>query len=301
MACGGEDSLSTAPALLYSCRSEHHDVFVYQSGTTRYLTFESGAWACNQTAIDVEDSRYLVGDYRHALVAAAAIHGVPTRVLCLGVGGGAIPMAVREAFPATTVDAVDIDADVIGIARDWFGLAGNDDGGLLRVHTADARDFLRRACAEGRRWDVILQDVFDQHYIPAHLMTVEFYRELTAVLDEGGLVAINSFAQGQLYERELATYAEVFGGLFEISAGDHNRVVVAYPMAMPGDTGIYTNLRSHGDGLMRVGISVEAMAAQFRPAPWPPEDIRPLTDEDRRCSNLARLRRSAAGCVSDGE
>src|SRR5258706_5474878 len=205
---GPEGSTSLEPALLCSARSAHHDIFVYQAGPNRWLTFDPTDAALEQSAIDANDPRRVIGSYRHALIAAVALHGAPTRVLCLGVGGGSVPMAVREVFPTARVDAVDIDDEVIRIARDWFGLSGDD--GLLRLHTADARSFVRRACAQGQRWDVILQDTYDRHYIPPHLMTAEFFRELGAVLDAGGLAATNSFAHGHFHDRELATHAEAF-------------------------------------------------------------------------------------------
>jgi spermidine synthase len=233
----------------------------------------------------------------HALVAAAAIHGACRRVLCLGVGAGVVPLAVLDAFPHAVVDAVDLDPEVIAVAREWFCLS-RGEGERLRLHVADARSFLRQARSTDLRWDVVLQDVFDRDYVPADLMSTEFLRELGAALDERGLVAINTFGQGVLHARELATYAQAFAAFFEISAGS-NRVIVAYPGPMPDDAVVYENLRGHAAALRHVGIDAEVIAAGLRPtADWP-EDTLPFTDASIQEPGLAALRRSAINNPGD--
>lgn len=282
------------PTLIRSSRSAHHEIFVYQSGTSRYMTFRPEAAAPRQARIDVTDPQRVVAGYTQAFVAATAMHGQPKRVLVLGVGGGILPSAVREAFPQATIDAVDIDEEVIAIARELFGLSCGDDG-RLHLHAADARNFVREAHARGDRWDVVMHDVFDSEYVPAHMMTTEFFGEICAVLEEGGLVAINSHAQGELHTLELATIAASFANFFWISVGAQNRVIVAYPTSRPEDAVVFTNLSRHKEALRRVGVDASAIAGQVWEPRTPPDAALALTDESSRSSRLATLRRAVLG------
>ena len=279
--------------LLFRTRTAHHDIYVRQRGSVRYLSFEPGVQAPCQAKIDLNTPATLEGDfeYAQALASAVALHPEPTRVLCLGVGGGAVPQALRCVFPGATVDAVDIDKTVLDVAHEWFGLRDDD---RLRLHACDARSFLRRAGAQGLRWDVVLHDAFDRHYTPAHLMTVEFYRELSAVLGEGGFVAVNAFAQGELRDRETATFGEVFADYFQIGVVA-SRIVVAFPSPRPSAEVMWATLLRHDSALARAGLDVQDLALRMRSADALAADVRPLIDDDRDCPELARLRREATG------
>ena len=280
-----------APVLIHTARSAYNEIYVYQKGPHRYMTFRPEALAPRQSTIEVENPLHAVTPTSQAHLTGAAIHGNPRRVLVLGVGAGVVPLALREAFPQASIDAVDIDAAVIAIGREWFGLS-RSSGERLRLHAADARSFVRQAHAEGRRWDVIVHDAYDRDYIPAHLMTVEFFRELCSVLDEGGLVTINSYAQGELHARELSTYAVTFADMFQVLPGHLNRVVVAYPRAKPKDDILFANLLGHAHALRRVGIDAAAMAAQLRPIKVQFDEALVMTDDAMLSPELLTLRRS---------
>jgi len=225
------------------------------------------------------------------MVTAAAFHAAPTRVLCLGVGGGAIPRVLRKVFPSATVDAVDIDEEVLWTARTWFGLDA-DDG--IRLYAEEARDFVRCASAKGLRWDVVIVDVFDHQYIPAHLMTVEFLRELGNVVADDGLIVSNHFAVGRLRDLESRTCAEAFGSFLEFPSENTSRVVVAHHGAMPQIDVIHANLRSHADSLNRAGVAPERAVSRLRVAGGWPEDTVPLTDATGQCPDLAQLLKQAS-------
>jgi spermidine synthase len=129
----------------------------------------------------------LTGNYWDAFLVdpQAALGRPPRRVAILGTGGGTTARAYQRYFPATTVDAVEIDGELLDIGRRWFGLR---PGPRLRLHAQDARPFLR---ASGGGYDAIFVDAYRQPYIPFYLTTEEFFALVRKRLAPGGVVAIN--------------------------------------------------------------------------------------------------------------
>src|SRR3954454_8093288 len=95
--------------------------------------------------------------------------GPPGRVAILGTAGGTVARAYAHFFPATRIDAVDIDGALFGIGRRWFGLTPRPQ---LRTIAQDARPFLRET---KQRYDTIFVDAYRQPYIPFYLATREFF------------------------------------------------------------------------------------------------------------------------------
>lgn len=73
--------------------------------------------------------------------------------LILGLGGGSVARQLRRLAPDAHIVAVELDPDVVAVAREAFDLDRLD----LEVITDDALAVLRR---EGRRFDAIFEDVF---------------------------------------------------------------------------------------------------------------------------------------------
>lgn len=53
--------------------------------------------------------------------------GAPT-ALVIGLGGGALPMALRRMYPRVRVATVELDPEMAGIAKEHFGLKESSDG-----------------------------------------------------------------------------------------------------------------------------------------------------------------------------
>jgi spermidine synthase len=130
---------------------------------------------------------WLTGQYWDAFLVdpVAALGRAPARVAILGAGAGTTARAYQHFFPATRVDAVEIDGELLKMGERWFDLRPSP---RLRLYTQDARPFLRRA---GPRYDAILVDAYRQPYIPFYLTTREFFAEVRARLTRGGVVAVN--------------------------------------------------------------------------------------------------------------
>jgi spermidine synthase len=130
---------------------------------------------------------YLTGGYWDdflILPFAAASIEPPRRVAILGDAAGTVARAYGHFYPATRVDAVEIDGALTSIGKRLFDL----HGARLHLYTADARPWLRATSA---RYDSIFLDAYRQPYIPFYLVTREFFASVRAHLNAGGTFIVN--------------------------------------------------------------------------------------------------------------
>jgi len=149
------------------------------------------------------------------------------RILILGLGGGSVARLARAIAPEAEIVGVELDAEVVRLARAHFEL----DGLALRVELADAREWLASEVRRGtraRRFDAVLEDVFigrgdavhkpDWIPEPAHV-------HATQLLERGGVFVSNTLDE---HVRVAAGLRASFAKLVEIQVVDYdNRVLVA--------------------------------------------------------------------------
>jgi spermidine synthase len=116
---------------------------------------------------------------------ASGSGGPPRRIAILGTAGGTVARAYARYFPATRIDAVEIDPKLFEIGRRYFGLTPRPQ---LHEYAQDARPFLRVSRA---RYDSIFVDAYRQPYIPFYLTTREFFALVRRHLAPGGTVIVN--------------------------------------------------------------------------------------------------------------
>jgi spermidine synthase len=163
-----------------------------------------------QSYVDVDDPRALHFEYIRRLasvVDTAAPPGQPLRVLHLGGGALTMPRYVAATRPQSTQRVVERDAELIVLIRRELPLPRGAD---LRVRAADGRAALEEAA--GRRYDMVITDVFGDARVPGRFATSEFAAEVARVLDTGGRYVAN-LADGAPLEytrRQVATLRTVF-------------------------------------------------------------------------------------------
>ena len=143
-------------------------------------------------------SDVLAQEYLKAIAAQALGHlrlrapSQPPRLLCLGGGGGSLPLFLAALVPQACVDLVEIDSVVVAAARHCGFDAAAAALGNVRVHVAAAQDFF---AAEARPvYDVVVVDSFDDaDGVPAALLEPPFLAQLrTHVREDGGAVLMNT-------------------------------------------------------------------------------------------------------------
>jgi len=150
------------------------------------------------------------------------------RILILGLGGGSVARLARALAPDAEIVGVELDAEVVRLARAHLELDELD----IRIELADALTWLEKAHLDreiGRgRFDAVLEDVFigrgdDVHkpdWIPepAHQMA-------RACLRGGGLLVSNTLDE---HARVARAMRRGFASLVSIEVEDYdNRVLVA--------------------------------------------------------------------------
>ena len=179
--------------LIHEVRSEFSHIRVKDRGSLRTLYFvrDSGEEVV-ETAMDLRAPHILQVAYTRTMFASFLLKPRQESCLIVGLGGGAMVHFLNHFFPDLTVDIVEIDPAVVGIARDYFGTR---PGPRTRIFTEDAFSYIKRTTD---RYDVIYMDAFlkpseatDVTGVPRHLQTVAFFKSLQTRLKEDGLVIFN--------------------------------------------------------------------------------------------------------------
>ena len=236
--------------VLHEERSVYTRIIVEDERNLRCLKFTLVRENSRQTCMDRNNPKRLVFDYAKMTLSALLLKPDPKRILIIGLGGGTLPMALRDILPSTVIDTVEIDEAVVRVAKRFFDFAEDDQN---RVYVQDARVFGKRAALRGEQYDLIILDAFDGEYIPEHLMTIEFLGEMRDLLSDDGVLVANTFASSKLYDYESATYAEAFGGFLNFRLPTSGNRVILVPQAKldidartPLDR---KNLRANADAL----------------------------------------------------
>jgi spermidine synthase len=144
----------------------------------------------------------------------------PRRVLLLGLAAGSVGRAVRALHPAAEIVGVEVDREVVRLARRHFGL---DRLGIELV-VADALDYLRR---ERRFFDLIVEDLFvgtSRSVRKPEWLLGEGYRLIRNRLRPGGYVVSNTIHEMPSVVRAMRPFG---GRVVSLDVRGHwNRVTV---------------------------------------------------------------------------
>ena len=205
---------------IHSERSLYRNIMVTDEDGLRCLTFRRLGTGDRQTCYRISAPKELVFPYAKMMVGALYLNPNPARILIIGLGGGTLPMTLRDMLPDAQIDVVEIDPAVVKVARTFFNFK---DDAKMAVFESDGRVFVKRQMKTETKYDLIMLDAFEDDYIPEHMLTKEFLTETKSLLTPQGVLAANTFSSSRLYPYESATYTAVFGPFYNLKLA--NRVI----------------------------------------------------------------------------
>ena len=204
--------------VLARVRSPYNDIFILQAGDHREMWFQGESGLFLQSRVDVKRLLVPVLVYSQMALAALLFRPPPQTILIIGLGGGVLPNCLKACFPEAWIDIVEVDSQVIQLARKYFFLKETE---RVRTYAEDGRVFLDR-CAPGR-YDLVYLDAFKSGSVPFHLKTRQFYQSIRRVMAPGGVVVSNLYGlSNSLKPSDEKTFARVFPQLYFFE--DPNRV-----------------------------------------------------------------------------
>lgn len=267
-------ALAAAPKLLHSERSLYREVLVYETDGVRCMCFTRNCRVGRQSCMDMKRPDRFALNYTRMMMGALYLQPAPRSVLIIGLGGGTLPRALMKVLPNATIDTVEIDPAVVRVAKQYFDFKPDE---RVSVAEQDGRVFVKRAIRQQRRYDLIMLDAFDHEYIPEHLLTQEFLREVKTLLAPGGVLAANTFSSSRLYDHESMTYASVFGTYFNLKK--ENRVIFAVNGPLLDQGRIRANSAIHREQLAAFDVHAAFLLPLFSTrADWN-KQARVLTDQ----------------------
>lgn len=214
-------------------RSQIHQITIEDSGGTRTLHFGDTIQSSMALA-DHSGGGLEYVDFFHLPLTLRSFIG---RTLFIGLGGASGPRQFLHDYPTMKIDVVEIDPEVVRLAREFFGF---ESGARCAVHETDGLTYLERS---RRRWDLIVIDAYSTErgdlVVPEELTTPEFFALCSRRLSDDGVVVFNCAASPD--ERLTREIHEAIGQVFrcqiafEAGTGE-NTVMIASAAALESRT-----------------------------------------------------------------
>jgi len=185
-----------------------------------------------QSGIYRDGSNELVFGYTQKMADIVSAAPAKESVLILGGGAFTLPQYLAEKYPSTRIDVIEIDPELVLIARKYFAYK---DPANVQIITQDARTFLN---GNTKQYDIVLVDVYNDTLIPFTLATYEYTEQLRRAVKPSGLVAVNIIASdrgacGQLLAGIHAAYSRRFPVSWAYPISDNSlavrqNIIIAY-------------------------------------------------------------------------
>lgn len=184
--------------------AEHQSVDVSESEGIRYLhlgsdTVQSAMRLSNPTALEL---RYTRGVMMLLLFAPEA-----KTLLGLGLGGGSLARYIYHHVPHLHQRIIEINPQVIQVARSHFYLPDNDD--RLEVIEGDGAEYVQQHPATT---DVLLLDAYGSDGLPSMLSTQDFFDQCAHALTSAGMLIANLWGSDKRFDVYLQRIEQSFDG-----------------------------------------------------------------------------------------
>ena len=203
-------------------QTKYHQIEIIDIKGIRYLC--SGDKICRlQSAICLNNLDKNIFDYSLLAMYSLKFVSNPLNILSIGLGAGVVPRQLSRYKPNSTIDVLEIDSDIVKIAKDYFLFEDNSN---ITVHVADA--FMAVEFLE-KTYDIIILDATMTNYLPFPLITKEFFDKIKLILNKNGVIAANVCNTHHTFMAEINTLRQVFGdNIYEIQGLVNNIMSMLY-------------------------------------------------------------------------
>jgi spermidine synthase len=179
-------------------RSVAHAGAVYVTEKTGVRSLHIGSDTI-QSSMRVARPNDLELAYTRSMMGFLLFAPLARRVLLVGLGGGSLAKFIYHRLPDVASEVIEVNPDVVSIARRYFDLPVSDERLIIRV--CDGGEFMARP---GPGYDAILVDGYDGDSLVEALSSRAFFRSCLKRLAPGGVAAVNLWGSDRRFNEYLA-------------------------------------------------------------------------------------------------
>lgn len=202
--------------ILYEGESVYNYLRVEDEGDTRILS-TNVLFGVQSVKTKTPGLTGLYHDYALAAPVITDAMTKPQDILILGLGAGTYATQCKYYFEQTDIDGVEIDSEIIRLARTYFDLPED-----VHTYEQDGRAYIN-TCK--KQYDVIMVDAYQDISIPFQMSSVEFFTLVRDRLKENGVMTVNlnmySAGEGNINDWLSSTINNVFEYVYTAKTGSN--------------------------------------------------------------------------------
>ena len=209
-----------------SCEDEHGTIYVYQTRTTRTLSFDDEV---EQSCMHLNQPDGLAHRYTQAMMSGLFFLTEPQTATIMGLGAGSMAKCLLSSFTDIRVHAIEYREQVVNTARRFFNLPYDE---RLQLHIDDAVSFMQNNKIQS---DIIFSDLYNRRGMEPRQIQLSYLRNCKKSLTDQGVLVLN------LWHKDFNSTAEIEDLLshefenrllsFEVEGG--NTIVLAFKNDIP--------------------------------------------------------------------
>lgn len=200
-----------------------------------------------QSSMRVRDPFALELPYSRGMMGFLLFKQHTQHVLTIGLGGGSVPKYIWQHCPEIQQTIVELNPQVINIARSHFYVPDNDE--RFNVIEGDGLEYLQ---AHLNHYDVLMIDAFDHAGIPPDFCSQAFFDDCEEILKYEGVFAINLWGSDKNFDVYLQRIEQSF-----------QQQVLMMPTGKPGNIVVFGLKHDSAIKLAHLRERALALSSQF--------------------------------------
>lgn len=197
-----------------------------------------------QSSMRVSAPHDLELTYTRGMMMFLLFRPLARNLLLIGLGGGSIPKFIHHYLPEQCICTVEINPEVIAVARSHFYLPEDDE--RLQVIEGDGVAYLNSHAGQS---DVLILDAYDSRGLAPDLSSQAFFDTCAEALTDDGMLVVNLWGSDKNFDVYLQRIEQSFGYKVLVLPTGRPGNIVVFGFRRPPTDLRWTTLRERGKQL----------------------------------------------------
>jgi spermidine synthase len=209
-----------------STTDEHGPIYVYQTRTSRILSFDGKIY---QSSMKLKDINGLTLNYTQAMMAGLLFIPIVKTASIMGLGAGSMAKNLLSSFSELNIHAIEYREAVVKTAKKYFHLPDTD---RLSIHIDDAENHIKSTNIKS---DIIFSDLYTSEGMEPKQVQVSYLRDCKNALTKQGVLVLNIWNTALKSQEEIDELLtlEFENRLLSFKVDSGNTIVLAFKNDIP--------------------------------------------------------------------